>query len=198
MLPLTFVSGWASGINCYATVFVLGLLGRFAHAGQVPAGFQRTDVLVVMGVLALVELLADKISYIDSTWDAVSTVIRPVAGAVIAALIAGQSGSVADLTLAAVVGGGTAALSHLTKSGMRLAINTSPEPVSNVTASLANDFSLVTLLALAAAHPVPAAIVVAVLLVTGVVVCWLVWAQIRRSWAAVRARLRREPRELAA
>ena len=87
---MAFASGWASGLNAYATVFVLGLLGRFTDASQVPAGFERIDVLVIMGVLALLELVADKIPYLDSTWDAISTVIRPIAGGVIGALLAGQ------------------------------------------------------------------------------------------------------------
>ena len=89
LLGLTFASGWTSGINAYATVLVLGLLGRFAGVADVPAGFQRTDVLVVMGLLALLEFFADKIPYLDSVWDAISTFIRPVAGALIGALLAG-------------------------------------------------------------------------------------------------------------
>lgn len=188
LLPLTFASGWASGLNAWATVLVLGLLGRFAHVGEVPAGFQRTDVLAVMAVLALVELLADKIPLLDSTWDAVSTVIRPVAGTVIAALIAGQTGSLTAIALASV-GGVSALLSHVTKSGLRLAINTSPEPVSNVAASVANDVSLVTVLSLAAEHPVPAAVLAAVLLLTGLVLFALVFTQIRRGIAMVRRHL---------
>ncbi|MGO4956439.1 DUF4126 domain-containing protein [Luteococcus sp. Sow4_B9] len=189
LLPMTFASGWASGLNAWATVLVLGLLGRFADAPEVPAGFQRTDVLVVMAVLALIELLADKIPLVDSTWDAVSTVIRPVAGAIIAALIAGQSGSLTTLALAGV-GGVSALLSHLTKSGLRLAINTSPEPVSNVTASVANDISLVGVLAVAVQEPLVAAGIAAVLLIVGVVLVLLVMHHVRRGLAAVRRRIR--------
>ncbi|MEL4504144.1 DUF4126 domain-containing protein [Luteococcus sp. H138] len=188
LLPLTFASGWASGLNAWATVLVLGLLGRFAHVGEVPTGFQRADVLIVMAVLATIELLADKIPLLDSTWDAASTVVRPVAGAVIAALIAGQTGSLTTIALASI-GGVSALLSHITKSGLRLAINTSPEPVSNVAASVANDVSLVTVLALAAEHPVPAAVLAGVLLVTGLVLFALVFTQIRRGVAMVRRNL---------
>ena len=142
LLPLTFASGWASGVNAYATVLVLGLLGRFAHTGGIPAGFQRTDVLIVMAVLALVEFVADKIPYVDSAWDTVSTVVRPVAGALIGALMAGANGDLLTISLAAV-GGVTALLSHLTKAGIRLAVNTSPEPVSNLGASLLGDVGVV-------------------------------------------------------
>ena len=140
MLPLAFTGGWASGINAWATVLVLGLLGRFAGVEGVPAGFERTDVLIVMAVLAIVELAADKIPYLDSAWDVVSTIIRPIAGATIGALIAGQNGDLGTIALAAV-GGITALLSHLAKASLRLAINTSPEPVTNITASTVGDLS---------------------------------------------------------
>ncbi|GAA1388102.1 DUF4126 domain-containing protein [Luteococcus peritonei] len=194
LLPLTFASGWACGINAYATVFVLGLLGRFADLAQVPAGFQRTDVLAVAGVLAALELVADKIPMVDSAWDTVSTLIRPIAGAVIAALVAGSTDSLTTLALAAV-GGTTALLSHLSKTGLRMAINTSPEPVSNVTASVANDVSLVTVLAIAAAHPTAAAVIAGLLLLVGLVLCAVVYHQVRRGLRRVTSRLRRGQQE---
>ena len=81
------------------------------------------------------EFVADKIPYIDSTWDAISTAIRPTVGAVIGVLLAGDASSL-DQAVLAVVGGGTALLSHLVKAGSRLAINSSPEPISNVVASV--------------------------------------------------------------
>ncbi|WP_022909719.1 DUF4126 domain-containing protein [Aestuariimicrobium kwangyangense] len=193
LLPMTFASGWASGINAYATVLVLGLMGRFAHEPSVPAGFQRTDVLIVMTVLAVLELVADKIPYLDSAWDTVSTIIRPVAGAVIGALIAGHSGSLLTLSLAAV-GGVSALLSHLTKAGLRLAINTSPEPVTNVAASAAGDVSVVGVAALAASFPVVAAIIAGVLLVATAIVFWFAFSRVRRGWRAIRRWLRPEPR----
>ena len=98
LFGLTFAAGWASGINAYATVFILGLLGRYAGLAEVPGGFQRTDVLVVMGILGLLELVADKIPYLDSIWDSISTFIRPVAGALVGALIAGESGNLLTIT----------------------------------------------------------------------------------------------------
>lgn len=189
LLPMTFASGWASGLNAWATVLVLGLLGRFTDAPDVPAGFERTDVLVVMAVLTTLEVLADKIPWIDSTWDAASTAVRPIAGAVIAALIAGQTGSLTTLALAGV-GGVSALLSHLTKSGMRLAINSSPEPITNVTASVANDVSLVGVLALAVQQPVAAAVIAGILLLVGLVLVLLVMRQVRGGLAKVRRRLR--------
>ena len=85
MLPAAFASGWASGINAWGTVLVLGVLGRFAGIEGIPAGFQRTDVLIIVAVLCAIELVVDKIPYIDSAWDTISTVIRPIAGAAIGA-----------------------------------------------------------------------------------------------------------------
>ena len=104
VVALTFASGWASGINAYATVFLLGAIGRFAGIAEIPDGFQRTDVLVVMGVLALAEFVADKVPYLDSAWDAISTFIRPVAGALIGALLAGANTDLLPMTLGALGG----------------------------------------------------------------------------------------------
>ncbi|GAA4895103.1 hypothetical protein GCM10025789_10670 [Tessaracoccus lubricantis] len=187
LLPLTFASGWASGINAYATVFVLGVLGRFVGTDGVPEGFQRTDVLIIMGILALVELVADKVPVVDSVWDVPSTVIRPVAGAVIGALIAGANGDLLTITLAAV-GGVTALVSHLAKAGIRLAVNTSPEPVSNVTASVAGDVGVVGVTALAVLYPVAAAVMAAVLLALMVWLALALMAKIRRGWRWLKQR----------
>jgi len=187
LLPMTFASGWASGINAYATVFVLGLLGRYAGTSGVPEGFMRTDVLVVMGILALLELVADKIPVVDSFWDVPSTVIRPIAGAVIGALIAGAQGDLLTISLAAV-GGATALLSHLSKAGIRLAVNTSPEPVSNVAASVAGDVGVVGVSTLAVLFPVAAAVVAAVLLVIMIGLAWLLMSRVRRGWEWLKAR----------
>ena len=153
LLPLAFSAGWTSGINAYATVLILGLLGRFAGVEAIPAGLERTDVLIVAGVLTIVEFAADKIAYVDSIWDTISTVVRPVAGAVIGALLAGSNGDLVTLALASV-GGVTALLSHLAKASLRLAINTSPEPVTNIGASLVGDVSVAGVAALAALNPV--------------------------------------------
>ena len=197
LFGLTFASGWASGINAYATVFILGLLGRFAGLAEVPSGFERTDVLVVMGILGLLELVADKIPYLDSAWDSVSTVIRPVVGALVGGLIAGESGNLMTITLASV-GGLTALLSHITKSGTRLAINTSPEPVSNVTHSVVDDIGLVGVLALAALNPVAAAIVAGVLLLVGLVLFFYLLRKVKQGFRALKRWLTRQPAQIPA
>lgn len=184
---MTFASGWASGINAYATVFVLGLLGRFVGTGGVPEGFQRTDVLIIMGILALVEIVADKVPVVDSFWDVPSTVIRPIAGAVIGALIAGAQGDLLTIALAAV-GGVTALLSHLSKAGIRLAVNTSPEPVSNVGASVAGDIGVLGVTTLAVLFPIAAAVVAAVLLAMMIWLALALMSKIRRGWRWLKQR----------
>lgn len=186
MLPAAFASGWASGVNAYATVLVLGLLGRFAGIADIPEGFQRTDVLVIVGVLALIEFVADKIPYLDSAWDAISTVIRPLAGAAIGALFAGATGDLATIALASV-GGLTALVSHLTKAGLRLAVNTSPEPVSNVAASVVGDVAVTGMATLVALAPLVAAGLAGVLLVAGLILLWVVASRVRKGWVRFQA-----------
>lgn len=185
LLPLAITSGWTSGINAYATVLILGLVGRFAGIDDIPAGLQRTDVLIVAAVLTVIEFVADKIAYVDSIWDVISTVVRPVAGAVIGALLAGGSGDLVTLTLASV-GGVTALVSHLVKASLRLAVNTSPEPVSNIGASLAGDVSVAGVTAFAVLNPVVAAVVVGVLLVVGIWLTIMVMGRVRRGWRSFR------------
>ncbi len=179
ILPLIFTSGWASGVNAYAVVLLLGVFGATGLSDEVPEALQRPDVLIAAGVLFLCEAVADKIPYVDSTWDAVHTVIRPVTGGVVAALLAGQSGSLPELT-AGVVGGSTALVSHLIKAGTRMAVNTSPEPFSNIVVSIAEDLGVAALITLAIFHPVAAAVVVAVLLVAGIVLLVFLVSRIRR------------------
>jgi Domain of unknown function (DUF4126) len=185
LLPLAFTSGWTSGINAYATVLTLGLLGRFAGIEEIPGGLQRTDVLVAATVLTVIEFVADKIPYVDSIWDGVSTVVRPVAGAVIGALLAGGNADLVTLTLASV-GGVTALLSHLVKAGLRLAINTSPEPASNIGASLAGDVTVAGVTAFAVLNPVAGAVLVAILLVVGAWFTVAVMGRVHRGWQAFR------------
>ncbi len=179
VIPLVFTSGWASGINAYAVVLLLGLFGATGVSDEVPAALQRTDVLIVAGVLFLCEAVADKIPYVDSVWDAAHTVIRPVAGAVIAALLAGESGSLPELA-AGAIGGSTALMSHLVKAGTRMAVNTSPEPFSNVGMSIAEDLGVAGVVTFAIFNPVAAAIIAAVLLVLGIVTVVFLASRIRR------------------
>lgn len=194
VLPLVFTSGWASGINAYAVVFLLGLMGATGVTDEVPASLQRTDVLVIAGILFLCEAVADKIPYVDSAWDVAHTFIRPVSGAVVAALLAGQNGSLPEMA-AAAVGGSTALASHLVKAGTRIAVNTSPEPASNIVLSLAEDLGVSGIIVFALFHPLAAAIIAGTILALGVVTVIFLFSRIRRfirRWKA-----RREEKRLA-
>lgn len=179
LVPWVFTTGWASGVNAYAVVLVLGLLGRFGGIDAVPAALQRTDILAAAAVLYVLEFVVDKVPWLDSTWDAVHTAVRPTLGAAIALLLAGEADS-ADQALAAAAGGLTALASHAVKAGLRAAVNTSPEPASNVAVSVAEDVTVAGLLGLAIAAPWVAAAVAALLLVLGVVLVVFMASRIRR------------------
>jgi hypothetical protein len=180
-LPLVFSSGWASGVNAYLVVLVLGIADRVGGLSQVPDVLGRWDVLTVAFFLYAMEFVADKIPYLDSTWDVVSTAIRPTVGAVIGVLIAGDADTLGQ-AVAGVVGGGTALLSHAVKAGSRLAINSSPEPVSNVTASVVEDVAVLGVIWFAIENPRAAAAIAAVLLAGGLVLLYLLGRLIRRGW----------------
>lgn len=179
LVPWVFTSGWASGVNAYAVVLVLGLLGRFAGVDAVPVALQRTDILLGAAVLYGLEFVVDKIPWLDSTWDAVHTAIRPILGAAIGLLLAGDASSV-EQALAAAAGGLSALASHAVKAGMRAAINTSPEPASNIAVSVAEDVTVAGLISLAVAAPWVAAGIAATLLLAGVVVIVAIASRIRR------------------
>ncbi|MEU7256073.1 DUF4126 domain-containing protein [Streptomyces rimosus] len=195
VLPLVFTSGWASGINAYAVVLLLGVLGATGVTDEVPEALQRPDVLIVAGVLFLCEAVADKIPYVDSVWDAVHTVIRPVSGGVVAALLAGHDGSLPQLA-AGAVGGSSALVSHLVKAGTRMAVNTSPEPASNFVLSTLEDLGVAGIVVFAVFHPVAAAIIAGVLLVGGILLVVFLWSRVRRFLR--RRKQRREERRVAA
>lgn len=178
LLPSVLTSGWASGVNAYAAVLVLGLLSRFGGAESIPAGLGNTWVLSIAGALFLVEMVADKIPYVDSIWDGIHTFIRPVVGAGLGYLLAKDVGGYE--AVAATLGGGAVALaSHGVKSTSRAAINTSPEPVTNITMSTAEDVAVAGVLALAVSQPWLAASICIVLLIAGAAVIWYVISRVR-------------------
>ncbi len=186
-IPLIFTSGWASGIDAYAVVLLMGLLGRYAHMGAVPPTLERTDVLIAAGVLFCVQFVVDKIPYLDSASDIVHTVIRPLAGAAIGALLAGHAHTLPQAA-AAAIGGGTALVTHLIKSGVRMGVNTSPEPFSNIIVSLIENMTVAGLVVFALLHPVPAALIAGTLLVFGLVAVIFLASRIRRFWRNRRER----------
>jgi len=186
LLPVVLASGWASGINAYLVVLVLGLIGRFGQVAEIPLGLTRTDVLVVAAILYVVELVADKIPYFDSLWDAVSTAIRPTVGAVIGLLMA-QDAPTLQTAILAASGGAAALISHLVKGGLRLIVNTSPEPASNITVSVGEDVAVAGVTTLAVLNPGLALAIAALLLVTGILLLVLLWSRVLRGWRRLRA-----------
>ena len=143
LIALTLGVGWASGINLYAAVLALGMAGATGYA-DLPAGLEIVENPLVIGAAGLmyaVEFFADKVPGVDTGWDTLHTFIRLPAGALLAAGMFDDQSMGLELA-AAIFGGGLAATSHATKAGSRVLINTSPEPFSNWTASIAEDISV--------------------------------------------------------
>jgi hypothetical protein len=173
LVALAAALGWASGLRLYAVVFLTGLAG---HLGWVdlPSGLElleRPALLWASGSLLAVEFLADKIPFVDSAWDAVHTVIRIPAGAALAgAVFAGSGGDAATwTTIAALLGGTLAATAHTAKATTRAAVNTSPEPFSNIGMSLLGDAAVPAMLWLAWEQPVLFFIALAFALILAIV-----------------------------
>ncbi len=180
-LALTLGAGWASGINLYAAILVLGFLGATGYV-DLPAGLQVvSDPLVMMaaGVMYAVEFFADKVPGVDTAWDTLHTFIRIPAGGMLAAGAVGDAGLGAEVA-AALLGGGMAAASHAAKAGSRVLINTSPEPFSNWTASVAEDLGVVGGLLLALNHPLVFLVALALFLLLLVWLLPRLWSGIKR------------------
>ena len=171
---------WLAGIRVYLTVFGVGLAGVFGWL-DLPQALQAAQspwVLGVSGMLAAGEFFADKIPGVDSVSDLLHTLLRVPAGAFLAAATMSPDGALGAGMLA--TGAGVALTSHLVKSGSRALLNTSPEPVSNWTASVAEDAVVVGGLALAFSYPwIALALVVAVSLLFAMGVWWL-WRKLFR------------------
>ena len=170
----------AAGVNLYATVAILGLASRFGWV-DLPPQFAVLDSNVVIGLalaLYVVEFFADKIPWVDSAWDVVHTVIRPLGGAFLAVTSFGETSPMTE-GLIALLGGSVAAGAHLTKAGTRAAVNTSPEPVSNWALSFAEDGFVIGLGVLTLTFPVAAFFVAGVL--TLLILCFL-GAISRAAW----------------
>jgi len=154
-IALTLGAGWASGINLYAAILMLGYLGTTGSLDLPPDLQILTHPLVMLsaGGMYCIEFFADKVPGVDTGWDGLSTFIRIPAGAVLAAGAVGEVGAAAQLA-AAIAGGSLAAGSHATKAGSRVLINTSPEPVSNWIASVGEDVAVIAGLWTALHYPV--------------------------------------------
>lgn len=173
---------FAAGINLYATVAILGLASRYGWVA-LPPQFQAFDNDWIIGTalaLYVIEFVADKIPWVDSVWDAVHSVIRPIGGAAIAVTTLGETSTTTE-TLVALLGGALAASTHFTKSGTRVMANASPEPFSNWALSIGEDIFVVSLGFLALKYPAAAAVVVIVgLAIIIVLSAWIIRAVRRR------------------
>lgn len=185
-IALTMGIAWASGINLYAAIFVLGLLGNTGNLDLPPGLVILSDPLVMMaaGFMYCVEFFADKIPGVDTGWDALHTFIRIPAGAVLAAAAVGDVSPVVQLA-AGILGGGLTAGAHFTKAGTRVLINTSPEPFSNWAASLLEDVAVITGVWAAVNHPYA---MIAFVLLFIVLIIWLLpklWRGVKHVFRAI-------------
>ena len=184
-LGRTMGFSFAAGLNLYATVAILGLASRFDWVA-LPPQFKVFDNDIVIGaaiVMYVIEFVADKIPWVDSIWDGVHTVIRPIGGALIAVATLGHASPTVQ-GLVALLGGSLAAGTHFTKAGTRALANASPEPFTNWLLSLTEDAFVVGLGFVALKYPVVAALVVLFCLTLMVIfAAWIVRA-VRRRWGA--------------
>jgi hypothetical protein len=185
LVALAGALGWASGIRLYAVLFIVGALGWLGWV-DLPRGLlvlAHPWVLGASGFMLAIEFFTDKVPGVDSVWDVVHTFIRIPAGAALAASVFSDSPGAATIA-AAILGGGLAAGAHLTKSGARALINTSPEPFSNWAASFGEELAVGTMLWLAFTHPIAATVL---LVIAILVMAWL----IPKLWRFIARLLRR-------
>lgn len=181
LIALSMGVAWASGINLYATVLMLGVLNNMGHI-SLPPGLEIVSdplVLIAAGFMYCVEFFADKTPGVDSGWDALHTFIRIPAGAALAAGAVGELSPAVELA-AALTGASVAAGSHAFKAGGRVMINTSPEPLSNWVASFSEDLLVIGGLWTALNHPLW---FLAALLLFILLLIWLlpkIWRGVKR------------------
>jgi Domain of unknown function (DUF4126) len=187
LMAIAAALGWASGLRLYAVVFITGLVGQMGWV-PLPEGLkmlQHPAVLGASGFMLAVEFFADKIPGLDSLWDVIHTVLRVPAGAALAASVFGaDQGTLA--IVAALLGGSLAATAHTAKATTRAAVNTSPEPFSNVAVSLVEDGAAVGSLWLAYTHPLVFIPVLAVAVIAMLGLIWVLWKFLRRIAQRVR------------
>ena len=189
LLAIAAALGWASGLRLYAVVFLTGMAG-FLGWVDLPSGLrvlQSPVMLVASGLMLFVEFFADKIPGLDSVWDLIHTVVRIPAGAALAASVFGAD-QASWAMAAALMGGTLAATSHVAKATTRAAVNTSPEPFSNLALSFLGDAAVPGALWLAFAHPVVALIVLAIATLSMVAIIALLMKFLRGLIAKMRGR----------
>lgn len=199
LIALSMGAAWASGINLYATIFMLGLLGSNGHIQLPPDLLVVTDPLVMFAAALMycIEFFADKVPGVDTAWDTLHTFIRIPAGAVLAMGAVGDVSPAAELA-AFLVGGTITAGVHATKAGSRILINTSPEPFSNWVTSLGEDIIVIAGVWTALQHPVVFLVLLAVFIL---VMIWLLprlWQAIKKLFAYLRNLLKERKQVVAA
>ena len=193
-IALSMGLGWASGLNLYATLFMLGVLQQTGSIALPAELLVVADpfVMAAAGFMYCIEFFADKLPGVDTGWDTIHSFVRIPAGAVLAAQAVGPVDPATALA-AGLVGGTLAAGSHAVKAGSRVAINASPEPVTNWTASLAEDALVIGGLWTALHHP---SLFLVGLVVFVALAIWLLpklWRGIKRVFGAIARSLRGEP-----
>jgi hypothetical protein len=196
LLALAAALGWASGFRLYAVVFLVGVSG-VADWIALPPGLQvlqHPALLMASGFMLFMEFFADKIPGIDSLWDMLNSVIRIPAGAALAAGALGADGATMGL-LGALLGGGLAATSQAAKTTTRAAINTSPEPFSNLAMSLVEDGLVVGAVWLATQHPLVFGVLLVIVVVLMWIVTWMLFKFLRAVIRRMSALLSAAPKE---
>ena len=189
-IALTMGVAWASGINLYAAILMLGVMGATGNLA-LPADLQiLTDPMVMgaAGFMYFVEFFTDKVPGVDTGWDGISTFIRIPAGAILAAGVIGDVSPAAQLA-AGIAGGTLTAGTHATKAGTRVLINTSPEPVSNWFASVGEDVAVILGLWTALNHPV---LFIVLLILFILFMIWALpklWRGIKKVFGFIRRKL---------
>jgi hypothetical protein len=186
-LGTVLASSWSAGISVYAVIAALGIAGRVGWI-ETSDVLQQPWLIALALALAVVDLVIDKVAWLDSVWDAAHTVIRPAVGAAIGALAPNQmvGPTIPDPVVLALAGGGLAFSSHVAKASVRAAVNSSPEPFSNVVVSLLEDGLIAALLALAFTYPRVAGVVTLVLFAASVTVSIVSFRVARRTWRRLR------------
>ena len=194
LLALAAALGWASGLRLYAVLFFTGLAGAMGWV-PLPAGLQLLQhplVLGAAGLMLAVEFFADKVPGLDSLWDGLHTLLRIPAGAALAGAVFGGD-QAAWATVAALLGGTLAATSHVAKATTRAAVNTSPEPFSNIALSLAGDALVPAMLWLSVTHPLWFGVALVLMVVASVVLTLVLFKFLRLLVRTLRSRLGGKP-----
>ncbi|WP_291012396.1 DUF4126 domain-containing protein [Hydrogenophaga sp.] len=196
LLALAAALGWASGFRLYAVVFLVGVAGAAGWIALPPGlmVLQHPALLLASGFMLFMEFFADKIPGVDSVWDMLNSVIRIPAGAALAAGALGADGATMGL-VGALLGGGLAATSQAAKTTTRAAINTSPEPFSNLAMSLVEDGLVVGALWLATNHPLAFGILLVIVVVLMWIVTWILFKFLRAVIRRLIALLSAAPKE---